>query len=77
METDLKLIEFLKNINKKYLIILTKCDKLSANAVQDRKMQVEHIVSLCNNCVEVLPYSSITNFKRTELIGIIKKHTSQ
>jgi GTP-binding protein len=73
METDIELIEFLENIERKYLIILTKCDKISKAAIQERKEQLENLVSLCKNCIEVLPYSSVSDLGRNELIGIIKK----
>ncbi len=72
MPIDLELIEFLENINRKYLIIITKCDKLSKKAIEERKEQIEGIVSQCNNCIEVLPYSSVSKLGRKELLGIIK-----
>jgi GTP-binding protein len=74
MPTDLSLIESLENIGKKYLIILTKCDKLSSRAIQERKSQLESIVSNCQFILEVLPYSSETGVGRNELIGIIKSN---
>ena len=72
MPTDVALIEFLENINRKYLIIVTKCDKLSNINMFERKQQIEHLVIFCKNCIEVLPYSSISGLGRNELIGIIK-----
>ena len=72
MQTDIALIEFLENVGKKYLIILTKCDKLSAANVSARKQQIENIVVHCENCIEVLPYSSVSGLGRGELVGIIK-----
>jgi GTP-binding protein EngB required for normal cell division len=72
MPTDLALIEFLENVGKKYLIILTKCDKLPNKAIAERKNQIEELVSLCNYNMEVLPYSSVSGLGRNELIGIIK-----
>jgi len=72
MQSDIALIEFLENINRKYLIILTKCDKLSNKSILERKQQIENIVVYCNNCIEVLPYSSVSGIGRNDLIGIIK-----
>ncbi|MGI6369058.1 MAG: YihA family ribosome biogenesis GTP-binding protein [Ignavibacteria bacterium] len=74
MPIDLELIENLENIGRKYLIILTKCDKISKKNIVARKEQIENIVSLCNHCIEVLPYSTVSNLGRNELIGIIKKN---
>lgn len=76
MEIDLALVERLENIGRKYAIILTKCDKLSKQAIIDREEQVRNIVSQCKNCVDVLPYSSVNGTGRRELIGIINNNSS-
>jgi len=76
MEHDLALIEFLENSNKSYLIILTKCDKLSKKLIGERENQIREFVSKCNYNIDVLPYSSKENLGRNELIGIIKRVTS-
>ena len=73
---DLELIEWLENREKKYLILLTKCDKSKSKEVQDRKIQIDTLVSACKHCLEVLPYSSVTELGRNELIGIIKRELS-
>ncbi|MDR0926219.1 MAG: ribosome biogenesis GTP-binding protein YihA/YsxC [Ignavibacteria bacterium] len=75
MDKDIELIEFLEGIGKEYLIVLTKCDKISKNVIEERKIQLEHITSLCEHCLEVLPYSSVTDLGRNEMLGIIKKMT--
>jgi len=72
MNTDIELIEFLENIGRKYLVILTKCDKISTVAITERKKQLEHLTSFCQHCLEVLPHSSISGLGRNEMIGIIK-----
>jgi GTP-binding protein len=73
LDSDLAFIEHLENIQQKYLIILTKTDKLSKKQVEERKEQIDVLVSQCNYCVEVLPYSSVTGEGREDLIGIIKR----
>ncbi len=72
-ETDLALIEWLENHKKEFMIILTKCDKIKPKPLEDRKKQVEHLVSQCKFCREVLPYSIVDFRGRNELIGILKK----
>ena len=74
MTTDLNIIEELEILNKKYIIILTKCDKINKKAVAERKQQFEHLTSLCKNCIEVLPYSSVKLQGRDELLAIFKKN---
>jgi GTP-binding protein len=75
MQTDIALIEFLENIGRKYLIVLTKCDKISNKNISARKQQIENLVVLCKNCIDVLPHSSMSGIGRNKLIGIIKHHT--
>jgi len=76
METDLSFIEWLENHQRQFLVILTKCDKISKKLVSGRKEQLDNLVKNCFCCYEVLPYSSVKGTGRSELIGIIKKITS-
>ena len=76
MEHDLGFMEWLENNEKKYVVILTKCDKLSKNAVEERKHQLLDFLKHCEYCVDVLPYSTITGQGRTELLAIIKRNLS-
>jgi len=77
MELDLALIELLEIEKKKFIIILTKCDKINAKMVLERKTQLESLVSQCQNCVEVLPFSAVSGLGRNELFAIIKKVISK
>lgn len=76
MNSDLAFIEWLENNQKQYLIILTKCDKISKKLTQERKEQLEHFVQHSSFCEDVLPYSSVKGTGRSELIGIIKRVAS-
>lgn len=72
MEQDLALIEWLENNEKSFTVILTKCDKISNKLIEERKNQIENLVSMCHYCREVLPYSSKSGLGRFELLAIIK-----
>lgn len=74
MEMDLSLIEYFENTKRDYLIVLTKSDKLKEKQVEERKNQLEHLISNCSYAVEVLPYSSVSDIGRKELMAIIKKY---
>lgn len=75
MDTDLGLIEMLENFRKNYLIVLTKCDKIKPKDIEERKKQLEMLVSQCKFAAEVLPYSSVSGMGRQELLAVIKKYT--
>lgn len=73
MDKDLAFIEWLELNEKNYLIILTKSDKISKKQLEERKNQIEHLVSQSNFCQEVLPYSAVTGLGKEHLIAIIKR----
>ena len=74
METDIKLMEFLENSGRRFLVILTKCDKISQTLIEERKKQFEFLLQNCSHCLEVLPYSSKSGLGREILFGIISKN---
>jgi GTP-binding protein len=74
MQRDLALIEWLENKKMNYLIVLTKCDKISARLLDERKSQFEYLIHKCNYVIECLPYSSKTGLGRNELIAILKRY---
>jgi GTP-binding protein len=70
---DIGLIEWLEDNGIRYTIILTKCDKIKTLEVEERKKQIQDLVQYCSHCVDVLPYSSVSNLGREQLWGIIKR----
>lgn len=70
---DLALVEELEHIGRRYAILLTKKDKISAKAAEERKEQIHDATQFCKGCVDILPYSSITNDTRANLLAIIKR----
>ncbi len=73
-DSDLAMLEWLENNGVKYLVILTKCDKISAEFMAERKKQLDDYLQFCSNNIEVLPYSSVSSLGRNELLAIIKKN---
>lgn len=74
MDSDLAMIEWLEENVVKYLVILTKCDKISDNQIVERKKQLEDCLKFCKNFIEVLPYSTVSGIGQKELSAIIKKN---
>ncbi len=72
-DQDMGMIEELEESGKKYVIILTKKDKISNKASEERRAQLLEAIEFCKGCVDVLPYSSETNEARPNLWGIIKR----
>lgn len=72
--SDLAMLEWLENNGVKYLVVLTKCDKISQEKIAARKKQLDDYLQFCKNNIEVLPYSSVSSLGRKELLAIIKKN---
>jgi GTP-binding protein len=70
---DLSLIEELENAQRRYVVVLTKSDKVSKTFVREREEQLRELTSLCQSCVDILPYSSVEGGGRPQLLGIIRK----
>ncbi|MGA1250410.1 MAG: ribosome biogenesis GTP-binding protein YihA/YsxC, partial [Candidatus Kapaibacteriota bacterium] len=75
-QIDMGLIEWLELHGIKYTLILTKCDKIKATMVEERKQQIQGLVQFCSHCIDVLPYSSETGLGRDQLWGIIKRESA-
>ncbi len=73
---DLALMEWLMNNEKRFLVILTKCDKIKERAINERKEQLEGLLSQCTNVIEVLPYSSESGLGWKQLQQILEKELS-
>jgi GTP-binding protein len=73
MPLDLALIETLENSQIDYVICLTKTDKLSKKAIEERTNQLKELIEQCKHAIDVLPYSSVTREGREQLIGIINR----
>jgi len=72
-DIDLGLMEWLENNDKKFIVILTKSDKVTVKQIAERKKQVENLLEQCKNSLEVLPYSCETNLGREQLMAVLKR----
>ncbi|MCU0425819.1 MAG: ribosome biogenesis GTP-binding protein YihA/YsxC [Candidatus Kapabacteria bacterium] len=70
---DLAMIEEMEMAKRRYVLILTKKDKISQSALAERKAQLSEATQYCGGCVDILPYSAITNDTRDNLWAIIKR----
>lgn len=73
MPLDINMMEWCENNQKQFLVVLTKCDKISKIATNERYEQIKALLAECKYVVDVLPYSAVTNLGRDSLIAIINK----
>jgi GTP-binding protein len=71
---DLALLEWLVNNGKRFIVILTKCDKITEKAIQERREQLLNLLAQCDGLMDVLAYSSETNLGKKDLIGMLNKY---
>ncbi len=70
---DLAMLEELELGGRRFVVLLTKCDKLKPGALVEREAQVRTLVQSCNNLVDVLCTSSETGLGRHQLLGLMKR----
>lgn len=73
MQNDMAMLERLEFAGRRYVVVLTKCDKLSATEVTRRVTQVHELMAQCSHVVDVVATSAKTADGRNALIGIIKR----
>ena len=73
MDSDIGMMEWLENNEKNFAIILTKCDKISKNMVQERLEQIKALLANCKHVIDVIPHSSETGLGRENIIGMIRR----
>ncbi|MBU3741949.1 MAG: YihA family ribosome biogenesis GTP-binding protein [Candidatus Kapabacteria bacterium] len=73
MPLDMAMLEQLEFGGRRFVVVLTKCDKLSEREVAERVEQLRALLSACTNAVDVIPTSATTSMGREALIGIMKR----
>ena len=74
MPIDLSLIEWLENNLLRYVVAMTKCDKISKKQIEERIGEWSYLLQNCKGLIEILPTSSITGFNRDQFVAIIKRY---
>lgn len=74
---DMAMMEELEFAQKPFVVILTKCDKLSAKQANEREEQIRTLLGACTSFVDVVRTSSKDGEGRMSVIGIIKKHRTK
>ncbi len=69
MKSDIEMFNWLVENNLPVLIITTKADKLSKNAVQKQVKQIKKVLGVPE--LDVLPYSSVKSEGRSDLLDVI------
>lgn len=66
---DTSLYAWLESIGRRFLIVLTKHDKVSAAQAEARRQQVAEIVSGYESVVDVIPFSAQTRHNHERLVA--------
>jgi GTP-binding protein len=68
---DRDMFAWLDSVGRPFLIVLTKYDKVSPVAAEERRLEVLELARGYGNCVGVVVHSSETRHNRDRLLGII------
>jgi GTP-binding protein len=71
---DLALLEWLVNNDKRFIVILTKCDKISEKEIKERREQLLNLLAQCDGLMDVVAYSSESGLGKKDLIGMLTKY---
>lgn len=71
--SDLALLEELEVAHRRFVIVLTKCDKLSSKDVTARFEQIRELTQQCTYAMDAVATSAKDGNGRAQLIGIMKK----
>ena len=69
MPADVKMFHWLVEQHIPVLIVATKADKLGKNAVQKQVVRIRQVLGVPE--LSVLPYSSLKNEGRSDLLDVI------
>lgn len=69
MKSDIEMFNWLVENNLPVLLIATKADKLSKNAVQKQIKQIKKVLGVPE--IDVLPFSSVKSEGRSDLLDVI------
>lgn len=69
MKSDIEMFNWLVKNNVPVLIIATKADKISRGAVAKQVAQIRKTLGVKE--IDILPYSSVKNAGRSELLEVI------
>jgi GTP-binding protein len=75
-DLDMAMIEELELATRRYVLVLTKKDKISPTAAAERKAQLSEATQYCAGCIDILPYSVVTNDTRDNLWAMLKRECS-
>ncbi|MCS7000397.1 MAG: ribosome biogenesis GTP-binding protein YihA/YsxC [Bacteroidota bacterium] len=70
---DTSLLEELELHQRRFAVVLTKCDALSSQHAEERIAQLRHLVHQCSWCMDVVCTSARTGQGRSQLWALIHK----
>lgn len=70
---DLDLFSWLDEHELRFIVVLTKYDKVSSTQAAARVEELGHVVGGYSNCIEIIPFSSKTNHNRDQLLAAIDR----
>lgn len=77
MEIDMAMLEELEFAGRRYVVILTKCDKIKPRQVEARVLQFRALLAQCQHVVDVIPTSAESGDGRLNVLGMMKRIRTQ
>jgi GTP-binding conserved hypothetical protein len=71
---DMAVMELAEQRQRPFVVVLTKCDKLSRQQLQERVAQLQQLLAQCTFVVEILPTSARTGMGREQLLAVLRRY---
>jgi GTP-binding protein len=71
---DMAVMELAEQRQRPFVVMLTKCDKLSRQQLQERVAQLQQLLAQCTFVVEILPTSARTGMGREQLLAVLRRY---
>jgi GTP-binding protein len=68
---DRELFEWLRELGRRFVVVLTKHDKVTVSQAEQRRQEVLALLEGVEECVDVIPFSSQTRHNRDRLLKVI------
>lgn len=71
---DMAVMELLENRGRPFVVVLTKCDRVSATALRERIDHLQGLLAACRHWVDIVQSSARTGQGREALIALIGRY---
>jgi GTP-binding protein len=74
MDSDLMIMQWLENAAIRFVVVLTKADKISRGELAQKVRHVKPLLAGVKSCCDVIPFSAVSGEGKSQLLSLINAH---